>query len=413
MIKVHFEQIDYGVGVRNSIFVENEMKKSMRVIDFYHSEKLPPPTVLDGYILAILFQAMAQGGEVQVMGAVSRTALRNFWTLGEAWQNMNPEFYKPVEIVPGSILETDEQPGEYLAPHGGEKAVVAFSGGLDSHFSVLRHSKKYAEQNVTQFGGLPLGGQSFDLSRAVMVHGFDVKFENSRDFSQLRQKAEKSLAHLEVQLATVRTNIRVGEVENWEHSFGPKVASVLHQFSSAVNFGVIASGTSYSQPLVSWGSMPSIDHLFSGLNMTIVHDGAGFSRTEKTALICKAPELIDTIKVCWEGPHQAVNCGLCEKCVRTRLNFMAVDLSHPACFEDEFNMSMIDSLQARNTYQLLDLENILDYMRRNGRLLPEWATHLSSKIIDLREGFGKKKVKGHLQNSVFKMLRILKQNRRF
>ena len=342
--------------------------------------KIPEPRTLDGYVLTVIFEAMASGTKIRVNGKLTNTAIRNFYHLGEAWQNMNPALYKPIEIEADEILDANSIVATTEVQGGMEKAVLAFSGGLDCHFTAMRHSRKYLNSNLVEFGGLPPSSQPFDLTRAIMVHGFDVRFENTRDFSILRKRVEGSLSHLQLELSTVRTNIRVAETENWEHTHGAKISSVLNQYSSLAKFGVIASGSPYSKPIVSWGSAPSLDHLYSGGEMTIFHDGAGFSRQEKTALIVRAPELVRRIKVCWQGEKQGENCGSCEKCVRTRLNFMASGLPNPECFTSEFSEDIIDNIHVTNDVQLRNLESILDYLGKNNKNVPDWAKKLKQKI---------------------------------
>ena len=149
--------------------------------------------------------------------------------------------------------------------HGNlERAVMGFSGGVDCHFTAMRHSRKYFENNPVDLGGLSTKSEPFDFISAILVHGFDVRFENTHDFNILRKRVEKRLNHLQVELSIVRTDISNIEKENCEHSFGVKVASALHQFSNVAKFGVIASGSPHSRPLISYGSQLNLDHLYSG-----------------------------------------------------------------------------------------------------------------------------------------------------
>jgi hypothetical protein len=50
--------------------------------------------------------------------------------------------------------------------------------------------------------------------------------------------------------------------------------------------------------------------------MRIVHDGAGFSRVEKTELITQSPMALHSLQVCW-ATRRFCNCGSCTKCYRT------------------------------------------------------------------------------------------------
>jgi exopolysaccharide biosynthesis predicted pyruvyltransferase EpsI len=382
-----FDQANQGSGVRNTLTIKKKIsgRESVRVIDFHHDSKVSEPIVLDGYVLSVFFDAMSSGSKIDVKGKLSDQAIRNFSALGEAWKNMNPNLYKPVEISADHVIHFDPKTSSpWEQTTGKDGAILTFSGGLDSHFTAARHSGAHHITDRPTGIGFLSTVQSYNIAQAVMVHGFDVRYENSKDFTDLRKNSETNLNRMNLPLVTVRTNIRVNETDDWEHSFGAKVSSVLHQFSNRFKYGLIASGSPYSRPLVSWGSQPSIDHLYSGSFMHIVHDGAGFSRSEKALLISKIPELLPGIKVCWEGEEQGKNCGMCEKCIRTRLNFLSVGLPNPPCFDSEFNLSMIETISVSNQTQLLGFQNVLDFSKKNKTDNSEWFNRLQERVALLR-----------------------------
>ena len=118
--------------------------------------------------------------------------------------------------------------------------------------------------------------------------------------------------------------------------------------------------------------------------MAIVHDGAGFSRTEKVALIATDALASKTIKVCWEGKDTYENCGVCEKCIRTRLNFAAVGITNPECFDDRLTVAHIRSLKAHQPTQLNELRLILEYAKKRNIAEP-WNKALKAKLRRARQ----------------------------
>jgi hypothetical protein len=48
----------------------------------------------------------------------------------------------------------------------------------------------------------------------------------------------------------------------------------------------------------------------------VVHDGASFTRIERTALVAQFEEALNVLHVCWQD-HSLGNCSHCEKCLRT------------------------------------------------------------------------------------------------
>ena len=276
-------------------------------------------------------------------GPVSAKALRNAHLLGEAWHSWRPAQYRPVEIVPEAIVSEAELRAA-RCPNQTARAIAAFSGGVDSTFVALRHSV-----------GM-LGNASFPLADVVIVHGFDVHRENTSAFDELLKRTKPLTDSLDLRVHVVRTDIREQLQPDWEHSFGAMLASILHQFSDRFEYGLIGSGEPYSHPVNAWGSTPATDYLLSGGHFEIVHEGAGYTRTEKVELVASHPVARRTIKVCWAGPDQGRNCGTCDKCVRTRLNFMAVGYSAPECFDTPFDPRSISSLTVTNEFQFMELE---------------------------------------------------------
>jgi hypothetical protein len=325
---------------------------------------LPPPPTLDGFVLMFLFYAMQRADVLRVKGTVSADAMRNFQAFQEAWRCLCPDKYRVARIEPDNIL-TSGSPGGNIA------AISGFSGGIDASFLALRHGKRL------------LGDASYPLAEAVIVHGFDVPYADQATFDRLLSRAAPILEECGLAHTVVRTNVRRFRLSSWQHTFGTHLAAVLHQFSSGRGFGLIGSSEPYNHPLYPWGSTPATDHLLSGDAMRIVHEGAGFSRTEKVELIAQHPSVAKHVKVCWEGPDPSRNCGSCEKCVRTRLNFMAVGADDPGCFDTPFDVGAIDNLMPVNGMQLTELVTILEYAERHGREA-EWTDRLRNRLTYLR-----------------------------
>jgi exopolysaccharide biosynthesis predicted pyruvyltransferase EpsI len=341
-------------------------------VEFQHIgvDNLPEPRVLDGYLFGLLLTALSKADRFVVEGPISAKALRNATMFSEAWHCWLPGVYRPVEIVPEAVIADVSRAPDLVG--AGTRAIAAFSGGVDSIFTALRH------------GGTQLGPAAFPVRDFLMVHGFDIHLERERDFRELIERTQPFIDELGATLHIVRTNIKYQSQQDWEHSYGAQIASVLHQFGPNFQYGLIGSGEPYSHLPIAWGSHPGTDHLLSGANFEIVHDGAGFSRTEKVAHIASNVTARRTVKVCWQGEHQGRNCGKCEKCVRTRLNFFAVGVDHPECFDNEFGVAEINRITVSNPPQLSNLEQIIEYADRHqtgGR----WLDVLRARIVALRQ----------------------------
>jgi len=330
----------------------------------------PPPLVLDGFVFGAIFYAMSLGQDIHVHGAMSFDALLNLNEFQEAWNLWKPGVYKKIKIFPEKTIER-------LPLKNDNKAIAAFSGGVDSIFTVLRHNTKQ------------LGNASYPLNDSVlMVHGFDVPLDAPEQFEALKDRTKPLLDELNLKLLTLRTNLKELNLQDWEDSFMAQLACCLHNYSDSFSYGIVGSSEPYNALVLPWGSNPATDYLLSNSAMRLVHDGAGYSRTEKVKEIAAHETATKVLKVCWEGANTSRNCGHCEKCMRTRLNFRAIGIDEPECFDGALDINNITKMYIRNDVQLAELVSI--QKRAQERFIKEkWVYLLGERIEACRHPSGK------------------------
>lgn len=320
-------------GCRRSVFFGDT--------EVWFEADCPSPPTLDFAVVAALMPAMRAGADLSVAGPVSRSLLANLAEFQEAWVCWKPQSYRRIGIV------ADE---EVLSSEPGRSGVFAFSGGVDGTFAFLRHF-------------LGKAGQPIKPVAAVLVHGFDVPLIEPAMFATVEASARRMIAG-RVPLHVVRTNWKAIS-QDWNLEFGVGLAACLHLVSFLAPIGVVGACEDYSHLVLPWGSNPVTNHLLSGA-MRIHTEGGGFTRSERVAFIAdNAPEMAKELRVCWEGPQTGKNCGVCEKCVRTKLNFMAVGCA-PLAFDREPTIREVLSLRARNPAQLALLGEILGTAQQRG-----------------------------------------------
>lgn len=370
MKKGHFtltvDQIRSARGSINKILLNgitrNGETEKLEIDYLHHNRSVAPePESLDGYVCAVIFYLMENATDLKVDGALSNDFLRNIRLFSEAWQCWKPEQYAPISIEAKSY-QTGKNESVLnaiksrlgLAP-APQRALLTFSGGVDACFSLARHAHS---------SGILSKTDRYNIKDAVMVQGFDVDHRNDVGFESLQNRVHPILNSFHTNLLTVKTNIRAMVRQNWEHSFAAQVASVLHQFSQNFEYGIIGSSEPYTHMINSWGSHPATDYLLSSGFLSIIHDGAGFSRTSKVAQIGKFSSITSNLKVCWEGNEQDKNCGVCEKCVRTKLNFVASGQAIPGCFFSDLTPEQIMNIPIRNEAALAELRSIIQYAEK-------------------------------------------------
>lgn len=332
-------------------------------VEFFHVgvNLLPEPAVLDGYLFGFLLLALECADQLVIDGPISAKALRNAQSLSEAWHCWFPDRYQIIEILPSLIVDDSTV---LCNKQKQQAAIAAFSGGVDSTFTALRHL------------GKQLGASALPAKDLLMVHGFDVSLERESDFQELVNRTRPLIEDLGAHLHIIRTNLKHTSLQNWEHAHMAELACCLHQFSYQATYGIVGSSYSYSRLRTGWGSHPGIDHLLSGANFEIFHDGAGFTRSEKIEALSKYPLALKTLKVCWEGEKQGRNCGKCNKCVQTRLNLYLAGVDADACFDSKFELGDIRVLNKQSIFN----KELLEAAVRQGAA-DEWINVLRDHLL--------------------------------
>jgi hypothetical protein len=340
-------------------------------------EIFPEPFVLDGFVNAIIFHAMGSNQDIHVAGRMTRSSLLNLASFQEAWCRWKPNVYKPVKIEPLSI--TDDP------PRGKTQSIAAFSGGADAIFTALRHA-----------------GDQFALNSVMLIHGLDIPLDRPDQFSKLVERVQPFLDRHNLRPRIVRTNIAELRIQEWLDSFLAQISCCLHSYSHEFRFGLTGGGEPYDELVLPWGQNPCTDYLLSGDGFSIVHDGAAFSRTEKIAIIAKDPVATKAIKVCWDAADLSTNCGVCEKCIRTRLNFKAVGVDSPTCFAGELTSDQVRRIRFSNDSQRAGFRSILAYADRHA-LHGDWLDAMRECLRYDEKGMVGRAVT-HLAQGEFRLL---------
>ncbi len=335
---------------RSCVLERNGSNSSQERLLFDLPTGLPGIADDDGepFLIAMVMAAMAERRDIRVEGRVSATLLANLEEYCAAWNCWLPEEYARISMDAQRIEDY-----AHPTPAAASSAVTAFSGGADSTFTVWSHVSRRA------------GHRSLNISHCAMVRGFDIPFGSVAEFSVVFEKASAALASVGIPLVPIATNFREISRLNWEHVFLAALVASLH-FLKPVGFkALIASGEPYNHLLYPWGSTPMTDYLLSSDSLQVVHDGASFSRTEKVADIASWREGCESLRVCWEGAAKDRNCGVCEKCIRTQLNFLANGLTIPAVLGEPVSNRMIRGVRIRNSTVRTEYAQIYNAAVRN------------------------------------------------
>jgi hypothetical protein len=267
----------------------------------------PVPDRLDAAAIALVTKAMNFTQDLHLEGPVSWRLLANLEEYIDAWTLWRPDIFRPVAISADEVVD-DRADG---AGHLADQAVAAFSGGVDGAFAA------HALQS-----GL-LGHRSLQINAAVLVQGFDIALGEDRAFADAVRGARAMLDEFAIAPVALRTNWQAVADPEWQMTFATAIAAVLHLFTDRAGNAVLAADNTYAQMNVPWGSNPITVPLLSTGRMRLAFPGGGTNRTAKVRAIGGFESVRQHIRVCWQGDRIGRNCGACEKCVRTKVNFLA------------------------------------------------------------------------------------------
>ena len=210
-----------------------------------------------------------------------------------------------------------EATGGFKAASPSTPARVAsfFSGGVDS-MTTLRSNRL----------DFPLDHPA-SISDCVLLYGFDLGgYENlpgNRENFEYAVSSCSRLAALEnFTLIPVYSNVRYLDDDDsnmYQFYFGAILAAIAHGFTKRITTALIPSCACVLGGMSPMGSHPLLDRNYGSAVLTIEHDGARFSRFEKTGLIADWDNGLKHLSTCWNAfrSRDVLNCGECEKCIRT------------------------------------------------------------------------------------------------
>ncbi|WNZ29233.1 MAG: hypothetical protein IAX21_11510 [Candidatus Bathyarchaeota archaeon] len=211
---------------------------------------------------------------------------------------------------------------------------LLFSGGLDSTCSYIQSKTKK-----------PL---------LIMIWGADIPLNKKTFWMTVQQKYEQFAKSEKIDFLLIKSNIRdLLDEKKLSFKFGRYCTdnswwgSIQHGFSSlglcaplteVKNIGILYISSSWNLHLIkgrqSWGSHPLIDNKLSWSNIRIIHYGSKYSRQEKIKYILKEyikkNRIYPTLRVCY-SQFQELNCGACDKCLRTITGLVLENIDPNEC----------------------------------------------------------------------------------
>lgn len=255
-------------------------------------------------------------------------------------------------------------------PRREPRAASFLSGGIDA-LSLLR-------SNRLEY---PTGHPGFihDCILLFGLNSFDAgadgpKAERLAAFEMHESRMTSFAERAGATLIPIRTNIRAlyTDFGSWGAvGFGAGIVSTALSMPGRIDRVQLGSaGLGMRHP--PQGSHPWLDHHFSTEAVTVHHAQVPLSRFEKTRIISEWDEALAVVRSCFyeKIPERGqINCGECEKCVRTMLALVALGkLDRASTFAaDDLSPSMLDPVRIEDRIGLLYYAQCVDALTAHGR----------------------------------------------
>ena len=314
----------------------------------------------DPFLLSAVHHAMDEkASALWVEGApVTRALLAAVDEFQRAWACWHADLV----TVPLVVDEETDRPA------ADRPAVLCFSGGIDSCYSVYRHL--LCEE--------PLRGPRVEA--ALMVHGFDIPLLDADGFQTALARSRRILDDVPLEILTMETNARNINL-NWDRSHALGCAAALTLLGERFGTGLIASTFPYSH-LRAGGSNPTTDWLLGSRYFEIRNDQAASTRLQKVLELVNWPHALKNTRFCWKDDLYG-NCGRCSKCLVTAMMLRCAGAESLDCFESPLSDSSIAErlghVKASGALERFDLLEIHRHAKARGLDLP-WMPVLERRL---------------------------------
>lgn len=268
------------------------------------------------FLLAAAVPAASAGEErIWVDGAVCGLLLESIPSALAILKAWFPERF-PSRALPrievASISDARDEPGE--------RPAAFYSGGVDSTHLLLANAQDF-----------PVGHPN-RIECGICVYGFDmggrIGHDGSKAFNLLLSQSRPLLDALGVRQLPVYTNLRHLDDRPgfWGEVFvGFALSAVAHVLEKRFRQIFMATtGEALVEAIQApFGNHPALSPYTNSRNVTITNPYLNIQRLQRIRLIARYPAALDTLRVCYFFDHGTeLNCGVCEKCVRTQLGLM-------------------------------------------------------------------------------------------
>ncbi|MGI9304383.1 MAG: hypothetical protein ACR2RB_17010 [Gammaproteobacteria bacterium] len=245
-------------------------------------------------------------------------------------------YYEPER----DFVQLDVKTAAVRAQRDATRAGFFFSGGVDSFATLRSNHLAYPHTHPRR------------ISDGVLVFGLELDQVPAFDHvvDSLAPVAQSAGVDFIPVYSNLYLNFREQDAADdfrfWIYEFqGSALAAVAHVLANRLS--TISIAATFDTPFLGkWGSHPLLDPNYSSADVQVHHDGLALSRLDKTRAIADYDLALRNLRVCNKYQDYSagkLNCGECEKCVRTMLALLTLGVLHktPAFEADDVSSDLV------------------------------------------------------------------------
>lgn len=274
----------------------------------------------NSFFVVVYPMALALNEKLIFEGPVSKKLFRNIRKISPFLGFDNRE----IEVIFKGWV-TDK--GKY------RKRGLLFTLGLDSFHALL--SMKREKKGIDAL---------------VFVIGYDIHLSKDSFIKKVNKKLIAVSRIFNVDPIVVSTNLRSysDPILRWSLFHGAALGAVGHLLKE-IGYFYVASSDQYLDKGVLWGTGPKLDRLWSSEKRRFIPFAPKSSRMQKIDELVGdscLETLLTNLRVCWQHdiPAGKLNCGECEKCIRTHLMLLLCGLEVPKDLFGNFSLKKLKTV---------------------------------------------------------------------
>lgn len=205
-----------------------------------------------------------------------------------------------------------------IPPRRPDRAAVFFSGGIDSTQLLLANRAQFPATHPASFvEALSSFGHLCPTTEATRQWNALMR----RNLSETAARAGLALVGLETNVWELAPDVDFLAGK----SLSSALAAGAHAFRKRWSSIAMASSRDVAHVASRRGFHPVLDQLFGGSALDLRHASSRLTRLERLHAILAGPHGVENLVVCLAFPTPPfLNCGECEKCVRTMAALLAL-----------------------------------------------------------------------------------------